>query len=205
MNFEKYINQKVKNKRVCEIGGLGDYKNYFKDNLINWRHNRLKDLSKQLSAWDIDKSGIEFVNSKGFNFEYCDIESPNIMAKTQSFDIVLLLDVIEHLGNIGLALNNIKNYMDGNTEFIITTPNLMSFNNIIRVLLGKRVNTLDDHTVWIDEVNFKQLAKKYGYKITEVKYFTFDGSKGFKQKLIGLAGGVNKYFNQNILVILKLN
>lgn len=203
MDFEKYIDSKVTNKKVLEIGGVGDYENYSKTDFVEWRHKRLKDISKELIGGDIETNGIEFVNSKGFDFRYFDIENTNILEETGKFDRILLLDVIEHLNNIGNSLENVKNYMDTNTEFIISTPNPMALNNIFRTLLGKRINTLEDHTVWMDEINFQQFAKRYGFKIVEVKYFTFNPNYGLKQKIMNLFGKFNKYFHQNFVVVLN--
>ncbi len=204
MNFEKYIDEKVTNKKVLEIGGIGDYENYSKNNFIGWRHKRLKDISKELIGGDIEKNGIEFVNSKGFDFKYFDIEQTNFSLETGKFERILLLDVIEHLNNIGNGLENVKNYMDKNSQFIISTPNPMALNNIFRTLFGKKTNTLEDHTVWMDETNFQQFAIRYGYKIIEVEYFTFNPSSGTKQKIMNLFGKFNKYFHQNFVVVLKI-
>ena len=169
MVFETYIDEKVTNKKVLEIGGIGDYENYSKNNFLNWRHKRLKNISKELIGGDIEVNGIKFVNSKGFDFKYFDIEKTNFSSDTGKFERILLLDVIEHLSNIGNGLENVKNYMDKNSEFIISTPNPVALNNIFRTLFGKKINTLEDHTVWMDETNFQQFAVRYGYKIMDIK------------------------------------
>ena len=204
MDFEKYIEEKVIDRKVLEIGGIGDYENYSKNNFIDWRHKRLKDISKELIGGDINEDGIEFVNSKGFDFKYFDIEKTNFSSETGKFERILLLDVIEHLNNIGNALENVKNYMDSKCEFIISTPNPMALNNIVRTILGKRVNILEDHTVSMDEINFQQFATRYGFEIAEVEYFTFNPNYGLKQKIVNLFGSFNKYFHQNFVVVLKL-
>jgi len=204
MNFENFIDNKIKDKKILEIGGLGDYKKYDKNNFVLWRHHRVRKLSKELVGGDINENGIKFVNSKGYNFRYFNIENTNIVNETGKFEKILLLDVIEHLNNIGQALENIKNYMNEDSEFIISTPNIMSFNNIFRTILGKRINTLEDHTVWLDEINFNQLAKRYDFEIVYIQYFTFNPTANIKQRIVNFFGKLNKYFHQNFVVILKL-
>jgi hypothetical protein len=86
---------------------------------------------------------------------------------------------------------------------VITTPNPFCFNNIIRVLLGKKVNTFEDHTVWLDENNFKQLAKRFNFDIKNIYYTTFNPNLNMKQKIIYSLGRVNKYLHQNLVVVLK--
>ncbi|MCT7460920.1 class I SAM-dependent methyltransferase [Aliarcobacter cryaerophilus] len=203
MDFEKWIDEKVKDQKVLEVGGVGDYEKYFKNNFIKWRHNRLKSIAREIVGGDIEKNGIAFVNKNGFDYRYFNIEDTNISDETGKFDRILLLDVIEHLNNIGNGLENIKNYMHKDTEFIISTPNPMSFNNIVRTLFGKKLNTLEDHTVWMDESNFKQFAKRYGYVISEVHYFTFNPKGSLKQFIVNIFGNFNKYFHQNFVVVLK--
>lgn len=204
MDFEKWIDEKVADRKVLEIGGIGDYENYEKTDFKEWRHKRIKQIAKELIGGDIEKDGIKFVNSRGFNFKYFDIENTDITANTGKFERILLLDVIEHLNNIGNGLENIKKYMDDTSEFIISTPNPMALNNIARTLIGKRINTLEDHTVWMDEINFQQFAKRYGFEISEIQYFTFNPNRGGKQMFMNLLGKINKYFHQNFVVVLKL-
>ena len=203
MNFENWLDEKVKNKYVLEIGGLGDINLYEKNNFKDWRHNRLKSLAKHIIGGDINEEGIELVRKYGFSYVYLDIEKTNISNKIGKFDVILMLDVIEHLNNIGKALVNLKNYMKENTEVIISTPNPFSFNNIARVLLGKKVNTFEDHTVWLDESNFKQLAKRFDFDIKEIYYITFNPTSSIKQKIIYTLGNINRYLHQNLVVVLK--
>ena len=93
--------------------------------------------------------------------------------------------------------------MNDNSELIITTPNIMSLNNIYRTLLGKKLTTLDEHTVWIDEINFQELARRHGFEVIETIYFTFTPNANIKQKLMHTLGGINKYIHQNIGVVFK--
>ncbi|WP_169754222.1 class I SAM-dependent methyltransferase [Campylobacter curvus] len=204
MDIEKYLDKKVINKKVLEIGGIGNYEKYVLDNFEGWRHKRLKGIAKSLRGGDINVKGIEVVNQNGFSYFYFDAEKTDMIADIGKFDTILLIDVIEHLNNIGLALENIKKYMSSDSEFIISTPNITSFNNIVRVLLGKKVNTLEDHTVWMDENNFHQFAKRYGFKIIEIHYCTFNPKSGLRQSIINFMGNINKYFHQNFIVVLKI-
>jgi len=206
MDFEKHIDELVVGKRVFEIGGLGNIDHYKKNNFEGFRHKRLKVLAKELYSGDIYKQGIECANNAGFDFFYFDVEVTRVENEIGCFDRILLLDVIEHLNNIGLFLNNIRHYMDDKSELIISTPNPMAINNILNVLFGRGLGTYSDHTVWIDEVNMMQLTRRYGYEINDINYFTFEAgvTDTFKQKVINSCGKINKYLHQNYLFILKI-
>jgi SAM-dependent methyltransferase len=203
MDFEKYINSKVSSRKILEIGGLGDFKKYSKQDYQEWRHKRLVEHASSVCGVDINKEGIEFVNKSGFNYNYLNLESTCVDNQLGKFDSILLLDVIEHLNNIGTSLDNIKQFMKDDAELIVSTPNPMAMNNVVRVLLGKKPNTLADHTVWLDETNVRQLAERYDYDVVDVLYFTFRPDMSMKQRAMNFFGSLNKYLHQNFVVVLK--
>jgi 2-polyprenyl-3-methyl-5-hydroxy-6-metoxy-1,4-benzoquinol methylase len=183
---------------------MGDIKVYKKNNFINWRHNRIRNLAKYLVGGDINLEGIDLVKKCGFNYIFFDVEKTSLSSELGKFDVILMLDVVEHLNNIGLALENLKNYMHTDSELIITTPNPFAFNNIIRVLIGKKPKTNEDHTAWFDETNLHQLAKRFKFHIKEQHYFTWNTNPVVKQKIINLAGNFNKYFHQSLVIVFTL-
>lgn len=203
MDFENYINSKVSSKKVLEIGGLGDFIEYSKQDYQEWRHKRLVEHASSVCGVDINKEGIELVSKSGFDYNFLNLEFTSVDNELGKFDSILLLDVIEHLNNIGTSLDNIKQFMTDDAELIVSTPNPMAMNNIVRVLLGKKPNTLADHTVWLDETNMRQLAERYDYDIVDVLYFTFRPDISMKQRTMNFFGSLNKYLHQNFVVVLK--
>jgi len=82
----------------------------------------------------------------------------------RKFDLVICLEVLEHLRKPKIALKNIKNVSD---TAIISVPfqKLMSLGNLIR---GKYIKTLGrypDHINSWNYISFKHLLKKYFKKV----------------------------------------
>ena len=53
------------------------------------------------------------------------------------FDYIIFGDVIEHLENPGLGLDNIKNLVSKNTKLILTAPNCFSYAGVRNILTRK--------------------------------------------------------------------
>ncbi len=114
----------------------------------------LEGCDKKCSVLDVGgtKYDLEFIQSLGFkkvkvsnnsklelkdcgkNGLFFDVTKTN--KKIKQFDIVIFMDVLEHLVKSDEALVNINNMLTKNGFFVITTPNLASFFNRVFLLLG---------------------------------------------------------------------
>jgi len=74
----------------------------------------------------------------------CDIETEKFPFKNNTFDVVLMMEVFEHLGvNPIHALKEVRRVLKPKGIFVITTPNIIRLQNIKSILLeGKQLNTL---------------------------------------------------------------
>ena len=123
-----------------------------KNKLNNVLHT-LRATKKSAEILDIGgtKYDLEFLNKAGFNNvlisnnsnkELADCRKTrinfDITKKTISkkFDVILFMDVLEHLVEPDLAIKNIKKMLKTNGIFIITTPNLANFFNRLFLLFG---------------------------------------------------------------------
>jgi hypothetical protein len=97
---------------------------------------------------------------------------------------------------------NLENYIRTDSELIIITSNPFAFKNIVRVLLGKKPKTNENHIVWFNENNIFKLAKRFKFYKKELHYFDWNTSLIIKQKIISLAGIFNKYFHQSLAIFL---
>ena len=101
------------------------------------RGSYLKSISELLNAEpvgiDISKNVLK--SSHGFSRILCDIEV-GIPFKDETFDLVLLLDVIEHLFDTDRLLFEVKRVLKPGGIVVITTPNLASWYNRLFLLIG---------------------------------------------------------------------
>lgn len=111
----KLANQYLKKgSTVLEIGcGDGYGANYLAENDIN------------VTGIDVDKHSIKYAQKKykkhKLSFHLYDGEC--IKYEPHSFDMVISFQVMEHVENINLYLENIKKMLKPNGLFLITTPN----------------------------------------------------------------------------------
>lgn len=137
---------------------------------------------KSIEKWvgvDLGKKTIEQLNEKNMpkcSFVQGDVENINLNEK---FDIVLSLEVAEHLENFPGHLESIKKHMKQNSVLILSTPNrkylFKDMYAILSKLTGKintieSVNEIDSLNQHINVMSYKELKnhlEKHGFKVIE--------------------------------------
>ncbi|MDP2929458.1 MAG: class I SAM-dependent methyltransferase [Candidatus Omnitrophota bacterium] len=143
---EEIIGRYAAGKDVLDVGGVGQNAEY---NL--WRE--LKLCAKSLTGIDIMPS-----NDK-------DIVTGNMETYSfgRKFDVIILGDVIEHVDNQGLLLDNSKKHLRPDGVLIVTTPNAKWFS------VFKRTNPT--HLLWHEKSTLTAILKKHGFRMTYFKYY----------------------------------
>jgi len=157
------------NKNVLDIGCIQhNWKLYRKK---DWLHNQLKEYAKQLKGIDYLKKDVEILQKKGFNIDYANAESFNLNEK---FDVIVAGELIEHLFNVGSFLDSVKKHMHFKSELILTTPNVFTLGNILRItknLFGIAMKDNQEHTHWYDKQTLLNTLKRKGFEIILYKTF----------------------------------
>jgi len=166
MTREQIIIKYIKGKDVLDIGSVGQTDKY---NL--WVF--LKKEAGQLVGLDTEPSDNPDIiqgNMETYNFH-------------KQFDVILAGDVLEHVDNQGLFLDNIRKHLKKDGYFILTTPNAKWFNVLLR--------PNPTHTLWHDKYTLFHILNKYGFKVIFFRYYY--GNKphyNFFKKLLVLRQGV---------------
>ena len=193
-----YIKNIKQKKSECIILDVGDYEYVF---------------TKALQ----DVLGCKILNTKG------DLRYPNDVCENTNADIILLMEVIEHLPDIdnnngdvfkytGIKgmLGNIVNYASSDCIIFITTPNLCSYASIHKLLIG-------DHPYnWIPhprELTIKELNSLFSeLKLSIISCNTFrswawysDDDLSSIKYILNKFNNNNKYLEDNIFYLLKKN
>jgi|APSaa5957512535_1039671.scaffolds.fasta_scaffold81305_1 SAM-dependent methyltransferase len=179
---KKFITEYINNKTVIHIGCTGGLLGPDNEKVHIENYNKLEDthyifskFSKELSGLDISKSKIEFLKSQGFNNLYthdiCDLNF-NLDKK---YDVVLFPNIIEHLSNVGNALQNIKKLMRKDSKLIITTNNAFDILVILKLFFNYE-SVHDEHTSYYSYSTMKRILTMNELKI-ENFYFAFNEKK----------------------------
>ena len=109
-NALKYIKS---TDRILEIG-CGD----------GYGANILSQSQANITAIDIDIASIELAKEKytAKNVHFESFDGINLKYPDHSFDMVVSFQVIEHVNDVALYLNNIKRVLKPNGKLLITTP-----------------------------------------------------------------------------------
>lgn len=91
----------------------------------------------------------------------------NLPFENDFFDVVLLNDIIEHLENPALALENSSKVLRKDGILYITTPNL----NAVRKAFFKNADKKEHHITIFSHPDLKNLLEEVGFKVLE--HWTF--------------------------------
>ena len=108
---------------------------------------------------------IERLEGAGIHLKYCDVLKDSLPFEDNSFDVILFLDVIEHLSAPKKCLQEIKRVLRKGGYLVITTPNLATLKNRICALLGRSNHV--ELKFWYNSVPFFGHIREYTLK--EVK------------------------------------
>lgn len=162
MNREQIIIKYIKNKDVLDIGSVGQTVTY---NLWGF-------LEKQAARL----TGIDTISSNNPKIVLGNMETYHF---GHQFDVIVAGDVLEHIDNQGLFLNNIKKHLKKNGYLILTTPNA----KWITVMLKPNPT----HTLWHDKYTLFHLLNRFDFKVVFFKYYC--GNKpyyNFFKKILAL-------------------
>jgi len=170
----------IKGKKVLDIGcvGLGGTDTY---GGINWIHGKMVKVAKKCVGLDIQKEEVEKLREKGFDTRIQNIEEPFDLG--EKFDVVVAEEVIEHLSNLGIFLDNIKKHLDVGGLFIISTPNPHGYEFFLSILLLGRTLANPRHTHWQSADTLKHLLESNGFELIHC-FFVEGKSPIFMRKVI---------------------
>ncbi len=171
-------------KRVLHLGcvdeGLTEQK-YESGQLL---HARLQKNTRELWGLDVDAKGLHWMQEHGFpNLYLADIEDLSTVPelKGQSFDLILLSEVMEHLDNPGRFLQGARFLFGPETELLITVPNATSLANLLMNWQSKEL-VHPDHNYWFSLHTITALLGKFGYRVTLTAVYS---QHDFRRSIVG--------------------
>lgn len=132
----------IKNKEVLDLGSTTNKGDMF---------DLIKRLAKNVIGVDLQKSDDPQIIEGN-------VENINLNKK---FDVIIAGDIIEHLDNTGLFLDNMYCHLKDNGLLLITTPNAKSL-----AYLFFKGNP--QHTCWYCQHTLRQALERHKFKIEKI-------------------------------------
>jgi len=168
-SYIEEINKRIKDQRVLDIGCCASTSK----NLLK-RHRLYEQSAKEIIGIDYNKELIKEANDKlGYKIYYCDLTNTEdvkgIIKKFGCFKNIICTDVIEHVSNLGLFLENIKLMLEDNGSLYLTTPNMRS-PRWMQMCITDTYKVNADHICWFDIFTLNNLLKRADLKIVDTLY-----------------------------------
>lgn len=134
-----------------------------------WLHKRLTESAERCIGVDIDEQAVATIQEKyGIDDIYVhDMTAESLLEPvvSESWDMMLMADVLEHIDNPVEFLSALgANYADRVDKFVIAVPNAFSLPNLLSTFKHKEViNT--DHRYWFSPVTLAKVAVQAGFRV----------------------------------------
>ncbi len=180
-------------KTVLHLGFVDE--GLFDDRLRqeDWLHAMLAGVAARVVGIDISEQGVRRAQQAGYADCYVgDVERLSAVPFPRlEYDIILAADIIEHLDNPGLFLDELQRVATENTLVVITTPNALNIKTAFYPLA--RIECVHpDHNLYCSPTTLSTLLEKHGFQIVEMNLYS-SVYKPNKGKLAGVADRIAKY------------
>ena len=169
----------AKGKRILDIGGGFGYGSFFlshfaKKVVFVEPSEEVVKLAQKL--WSNNRPNLIATKGDVINLGY----------KPETFDVVIFLDVVEHLSDPEQALRNLYKLLKSGGRLIVSTPQpeLFPYKICPQNRIGEPLDKLKSEGIWpwhfkgLGENKLMPLLDKIGFEIEERKYVTY--AKGYE-------------------------
>ena len=170
------IKQMCTGKKVLHLG-CANYP-YTQNSIDNEMllHYDLEKCASSLYGFDFDQPGLDILAANGTqNLYRADLEKLDDVVLTETFDVIVAGEMIEHLNNPGLFLTGIQRFMNADTRLVLTTINaycgMRWFWYGLRGRRGKQEPVHPDHVAYYSYSTLSVLVKRHGLDIDSFMFY----------------------------------
>jgi SAM-dependent methyltransferase len=130
-----------------------------------WLHGRLRERFPDVVGIDISRENVESLRKAGFT--NLSVQSAESFELQDKFDTVIAGELIEHLANPGMFLQQAQRHLKDGGAVVLTTPNPFSVAYFLYAFLKfPRTCQNLEHTCWFCPRTMTELAKRAGFKVS---------------------------------------
>jgi 2-polyprenyl-3-methyl-5-hydroxy-6-metoxy-1,4-benzoquinol methylase len=183
--FAKRINRNALLENICNGKNVLDVGCVGQDVQItnrNWLHQKILTVSNYAKGVDIDRINVLKMKKKGY-----DIVCPEELCREDKFDVIVMADVIEHVDNPVLFLEEYSTYLNKKGVIIVTTPNSNRALNFLSILFYNDYSINDEHTMWLcPKTLFEIISRVQILEVRDFYWLDNYGSSSFDVELTNL-------------------
>lgn len=171
-----FIKNVCRDRKVLHLG-CTNYP-YTEDAIANnmLLHLELEKIAGELYGFDFDQASIDLLRRAGSSRLYtADLEHLDEVPISDTFEVIIGGEMIEHLSNPGLFLKGIRRFMKEDTQLVITTVNAYcAMRFLIYGLRGKGGRNEPVHPDHVSYYSFKTLnlaLERHGLRLNEFYFY----------------------------------
>jgi len=199
-----FIAERCRGRRVLNVGATGAADRFFDGRATRWLHHEIASRAARLVGVDIDVESVALARAHGIaNLLIADCTT---MQLGETFDVIVLSEVIEHLEAPGAALRNLIGHLAEDGEIIVTTPNPSYGVDAAKTALGGAPAVYYDHVCAFYPENLAVLCKRVGATVVAGHFFSFaDDRRGYrwKSRLIRQLGRMAPRLHGSFLQVIR--
>ena len=139
-------------------------------------HYDLEKSASELYGFDFDQPGLDILAANGTgNLYRADLEKLDEVSLSETFDVIVAGEMIEHLNNPGLFLAGIQRFMNAETRLVLTTINaycgMRWFWYGLRGRRGEQEPVHPDHVAYYSYSTLSVLVKRYGLDVDRFMFY----------------------------------
>ena len=131
----KFILPYVKNKKVLDVGFVGgDWRFAESAVMLSTLHFQLAKCARETVGIDLNIKGLTLMKKRYAGLNLFAADAYSLPFKDETFDLIVTGDLLEHLGNAGIFLDEINRVLTNNGCLVGTVPNAWNSTGLISLL-----------------------------------------------------------------------
>lgn len=129
-----------------------------------WIHTTLKKQAAKVYGLDI------YFDENKFTAPFYIKASAENFVLSEKVDVVFAGDLIEHLSNPGLFLDQVRQNLKPGGRLIISTPNAFNLFNLVEKLTKNEPTVNREHTCYFNRKTLGALLERHGFEVIDVSF-----------------------------------
>lgn len=157
----QYIAQQAKGKKVLDVGVVEHFAEASQRD--EWLHEHVRRAASSCLGVDILEDGVRDLRDRGYQVICADLARAPL---NEIFDLVVMGEVIEHVGNPGALMKNAALMLAEDGRLLLSTPNPWYLNPILKsVIDGQPFTDSADHAMWFDPSTMTEIGQRAGLRL----------------------------------------